>query len=67
MKKVIATAVGFFGQLRQEGDPFEVPDDAKATWFKDADPKPAKDAKGKAPKPEAGAPKPEAGADESLT
>ncbi len=60
MKKVIATAVGFFGQLRQGGEDFEVPDDAKATWFKDTDPKPAKDAKAKAPKADAGA-------DESLT
>lgn len=31
--KVIATAPGFFGCYRNIGDQFEVPDDAKATWF----------------------------------
>lgn len=33
--KVIATKLGYFGKLRQEGDVFEVKDDEEpATWFK---------------------------------
>lgn len=32
--EVIATKPGFFGKLRQEGDKFEVPNGAKASWFK---------------------------------
>lgn len=33
--KATATAVGYFGFLRQPGDEFEVPDDTKpASWFK---------------------------------
>lgn len=32
--KVIATKQGFYGgQLREEGDEFEVPDSAKSKWF----------------------------------
>ncbi len=32
--KATATAVGFFGVLRQPGEEFEVPDDTKpASWF----------------------------------
>ncbi len=32
--KATATAVGYFGVLRQPGDVFEVPDDTKpASWF----------------------------------
>lgn len=30
---VRAKSVGFFGSLRQVGDEFEVPDDAKGSWF----------------------------------
>ena len=30
---VIATAKGFFGQYRNEGDEFEVPDGTKGSWF----------------------------------
>lgn len=36
--KVIATAPGYLGCYRKERDTFEVPDDAKATWFKPATP-----------------------------
>lgn len=36
--EVIATALGFHGSLRQPGDKFEVPDTAKASWFKPVDP-----------------------------
>ncbi len=32
--RVIATAVGFFDNLRQKGDEFEVPEGAKGSWFK---------------------------------
>ncbi len=33
--KATATAVGYFGVLRQPGEEFEVPDDTKpASWFK---------------------------------
>ncbi len=39
--KVIATARGYFDQIREPGDEFEVPDDTKeATWFEPVD-KPA--------------------------
>ena len=31
--KVVATAMGFDGQLRQIGDEFEVPDGTKGSWF----------------------------------
>ena len=34
---VIATAKGFFGQYRNEGDEFEVPEGTKAAWFGPAD------------------------------
>ena len=45
--KATATAVGYFGVLRQPGEEFEVPDDTKpASWFeleeKAEDKKPAK-------------------------
>lgn len=41
--KATATAVGYFGFLRQPGDEFEVPDDTKpASWFKLEDKKSAK-------------------------
>lgn len=36
-KTVVATKPGYFGKLRSEGDEFEVPKDAKATWFVDKD------------------------------
>lgn len=39
--KVIATKPGYFGKLRAAGDEFEVPDDAKASWFEPVE-KPAK-------------------------
>ena len=48
--KVIATAKGYFGRVREEGDEFDVPDDiGKSSWFTPVDaPKPAKhDAKAK--------------------
>ena len=32
--RVIATAVGFFDNLRQKGDEFDVPEGAKGSWFK---------------------------------
>lgn len=33
--KAIATDKGYFGQVREAGDEFEVPDDTKpSTWFK---------------------------------
>lgn len=32
--RVIATAVGFFDNLRQPGEEFDVPEGSKATWFK---------------------------------
>lgn len=36
--KVIALKAGFFGgTLREQGTTFEVPDDAKATWFAPVD------------------------------
>lgn len=62
--KVIATATGFYGRLRFAGDTFEVPDDAKATWFKKDGEDEAKAKSAKAPKKAA---EPDAGADESLT
>ena len=34
---VIATAKGFFGQYRDEGDEFEVPEGTKGSWFKPVD------------------------------
>lgn len=34
---VIATAKGFFGQYRNEGDEFEVPEGTKGSWFKPVD------------------------------
>lgn len=41
--KATATAVGYFGVLRQPGDEFEVPDDTKpASWFKLEDKKSGK-------------------------
>ena len=40
--KVIATAKGYFGQVRDVGAEFEVPDDAKpASWFAPVDAAPA--------------------------
>ena len=60
--KVIATATGFLGRLRFEGDIFEVPDDAKATWFKKDGEDEAKAKPAKAPKAPA-----TPGPDESLT
>lgn len=32
--RVIVTAPGFWGQLRQPGEEFDVPEGSKATWFK---------------------------------
>ena len=34
--RVIATTVGFFDNLRQKGDEFDVPEGAKGSWFKPA-------------------------------
>lgn len=31
--KVVAHAKGFYGQVREEGDVFDVPHSASATWF----------------------------------
>ena len=46
---VIATAKGFFGQYRNEGDEFEVPEGTKGSWFKPvpADEPEAKPARGR--------------------
>lgn len=38
MMKVKAVKPGFFGKLREPGDEFEVPEGAKATWFKPIEP-----------------------------
>lgn len=35
--QVIATAPGFYGSYRNVDDKFDVPDDAKATWFEPVD------------------------------
>lgn len=43
--EVIATKRGYLGKLREPGDKFEVPEGAKASWFKPAVEKPAKAAK----------------------
>lgn len=32
--RVIATASGFFGSLRQPNDEFDVPEGTKGSWFK---------------------------------
>ena len=47
--RVIATAVGFFDNLRQVGDEFDVPEGAKGSWFKPvpADEPEAKPARGR--------------------
>lgn len=34
--KVIATKPGFFGRLINEGETFDVPNGAKASWFEPA-------------------------------
>jgi hypothetical protein len=34
--KVIATQRGYFGQLREPGDAFDVPEGSKASWFEPA-------------------------------
>ena len=44
--RVIATKQGFHGKLREVGEEFEVPDDAKASWF---EPKEKSAAEAKAP------------------
>lgn len=36
--EVAAIAVGFYGQLRQVGDVFDVPKGSKASWFKPTKP-----------------------------
>lgn len=47
--KVIATKPGFHGTRRFEGDKFDVPDKAKASWFKPvSEVKPEDKPKGKA-------------------
>lgn len=56
--KVITTKPGFYGKLREVGEEFDVPEGAKASWFKaDADEKHAEKkpvkGKGKAPEPAA--------------
>ena len=48
--RVIATAQGYFGQLLEAGQEFEVPDGTKGSWFKPA----GKDDKGEAASPKAG-------------
>lgn len=60
--KVIATAKGYSGQVREVGDEFEVPDNARGSWFKpvkDDQPEAAKTAPqgkhGKGHKPDADA------------
>lgn len=45
--RVIATAIGYFGALRVEGDEFEVPDGTKGSWFKPVAADVAKPSKGK--------------------
>jgi hypothetical protein len=55
--KVIATKPGYHGKLRDVGgEPFDVPDGAKASWFvpveADHEKKPAKAKPAKAPKPD---------------
>jgi hypothetical protein len=53
--RVIATAKGYFGGLREPGDEFEVPDGAKGSWFAPVaaeDAKPAGKAKRKSAEPE---------------
>lgn len=54
--KVIATAKGYFGQVRDVGAEFEVPDDiGKSTWFKPvkAEPVDKNQKHGKGHKPDA--------------
>lgn len=49
--QVIATAVGFDGlALRQPGETFEMPEGARATWFRQPSDPPPKPAKAKADK-----------------
>lgn len=45
--RVVATAPGYFGALRVEGDEFEVPDGTKGSWFKPVAADVAKPSKGK--------------------
>lgn len=51
--KVIATAKGYLGSIREPGDVFEVADGLKGSWFTPVpgEPKAAEKPKGKAPKP----------------
>lgn len=35
--KVIATAVGYHGKIRQPGDLFDVAEGSKASWYKPVD------------------------------
>jgi len=50
--RVVALQTGFYGSLRLADDIFEVPDDAKATWFVPVDPpKPPERRTRAAPKP----------------
>lgn len=42
--RVIATKQGYHGKLREVGEEFDVPDDAKASWFEPKE-KPAAEAK----------------------
>ena len=51
MKEVIATKLGYHGQLREPGTRFMVEDDLEASWFEpvesnDAKPAPAKSTTG---------------------
>lgn len=36
--KVIATAIGYYGKLREVGDEFEVEDGLEASWFEPVEP-----------------------------
>ena len=45
--RVVATAPGYFGALRVEGDEFDVPDGTKGSWFKPVAADVAKPSKGK--------------------
>ncbi len=55
--RVIATKQGYHGKLREVGEEFDVPDDAKASWFEPKE-KPAAEAKtaAKSKQAEGGAP-----------
>ncbi|MGL4265203.1 MAG: hypothetical protein ACRCTX_26565 [Afipia sp.] len=47
-KTVVATKPGYHGKLRLEGDEFQVPKEAKSSWFVDKKPADEKPARGRA-------------------